>query len=174
MTPLKRLCIGMAAAAATAAGVHAGTEEVALPADYQTDFVRYEVVDRLDRKKARFMYMNADAWAAAEPGQPLPDGTVVIMEDHDIRLDGAGEPVLDSAGRVIPTDVVTNVFIMEKRAGWGADYPDELRNGEWEYAWFGPDGVRSFKPMTACFECHKAQDAEDYTFTAVKAVAAQK
>jgi len=28
---------------------------------------------------------------------------------------------------------------MEKRTGWGRDYPDALRNGEWEYRVFTAD-----------------------------------
>lgn len=158
------LTVGLIAAAAPA-----GTELVAFPSGFATDFVRYEVVDRPDRKIARFMYINRAAWEAAKAGEPLPDGTVVVMEDHEVRMNGE-KPVTDAQGRMIPTDVTTNVFVMEKRAGWGAEYPPELRNGEWEYAWFGPDGARSEKPLNRCFECHKAQEAEDYTFTTFRAV----
>ena len=28
---------------------------------------------------------------------------------------------------------------MEKRDGWGTEYKDDIRNGEWEYQVFGPD-----------------------------------
>ena len=27
---------------------------------------------------------------------------------------------------------------MEKRKGWGTEYPDNIRNGEWEYQAFTP------------------------------------
>lgn len=153
---------------------HAGTERVAYPEGFETAFVRYQVVDRTDRKKARFMYMNQVAWEAARPGTALPDGAILVMEDHAVRMEDAEKPVTDSQGRLIATDEVTGVFVMEKRAGWGADYPDDMRNGDWEYAWFNPDGTRTDKTMERCFECHKAQAAEDFTFTAFQAVTEQK
>lgn len=164
------LPIVLSAAGLFAVVAAAGTELVAYPEGFETDFVRYQVVDRHDRKIARFMYLNRPAWEAAEVGAPLPDGSIVVMEDHAVRMKGE-EAVLDSLGRLIPTDDTSNVFVMEKRAGWGADYPVELRNGEWEYARFSPEGVRSDKPLTACFECHKGQEAEDFTFTTFRAVA---
>lgn len=166
--------IGVIAVAAATLIAHAGTEKVEFPSGFETTFTRYEVVDRIDRKKTRFMYMNAEAWEAAVAGAPLPYGSVVVMEDHKIRMIDDETPVVDSQGRLISMDGTTNVFVMEKRAGWGQDYPDDVRNGEWEYAWFAPDGTRSDKPMTACFECHKTRSAEDFTFTTFKAIAAQK
>jgi hypothetical protein len=159
-------------AALTAALSAAGTELVQFPAGFETEFVRYQVVDRADRKIARFMYIDRASWDAAKAGQPLPYGAVVVMEDHSVRMKGE-EPVVDTNGRMIPTDATTNVFVMEKRAGWGIEYPEEVRNGEWEYAWFTSDGTRSDRPMDRCFECHKGQEAEDFTFTTFKAVAAK-
>jgi len=48
--------------------------------------------------------------------------------------------------------------VMEKRAGWGADYPaDWPRNGEWEYSAFTADGLPNAKANAnnkACFTCH--------------------
>lgn len=166
--------VGLVVAVAAAYIAHAGTEKVSFPTGFETTFTRYEVVDRADRNKTRFMYMNSKGWEAAVAGEPLPYGSVVVMEDHKIRMIDETTPVVDSQGRLISMDETTNVFVMEKRAGWGQDYSDDVRNGEWEYAWFAPDGTRADKPMTACFECHKAQAAEDFTFTAFKAIAAQK
>ncbi len=160
--------------AAFAVAAPAGTELVAFPEGYATTFLRYQVVDRADRKIARFMYINQPAWDAAAAGQPLPDGSIVLMEDHKVRMKDEETPVTDAEGRFIPTDETTNLFVMEKRAGWGAEYPEELRNGEWEYAWFTTEGVRSDRALTGCFECHKGQEAEDFTFTTFKAIAARK
>ena len=174
MTRLAKSIAAATALAAIGVAAPAGTDLVAFPEGFMTDFVRYQVVDRHDRKIARFMYINRPAWDAAAAGQPLPDGAVVVMEDHKVRMAGEEAAVLDADGGLIPTDQTTTVFVMEKRAGWGAEYPPELRNGEWEYAWFTADGARTDKALTGCFECHKAQEAEDFTFTTFKAVAAKK
>ena len=165
--------LGGALLVAVALGVSyasAGPELVLYPDGYATGFVRYTTVDRPDRKPpiVRFMYVNPDALLAAKPGAALPDRTVIVMEDHKAALNAAGEPVLDANGRFVPTDEITNVFVQEKRAGWGADYPAEVRNGEWEYARFEPDGARKTGEKVkydGCFECHKGVAEQDFNFT---------
>lgn len=55
---------------------------------------------------------------------------------------------------------------MEKRTGWGAEYPEELRNGEWEYERFRPNGTRDpTADIKGCFQCHKPFGAVDFVFT---------
>ena len=64
---------------------------------------------------------------------------------------------------------------MEKRTGWGAEYPDEKRNGEWEYQVFTPDRkVNEKANLNSCFECHKPHASTDFLFTADKIKAASK
>jgi len=155
----------------------AGQENVAYPDGYQTAFVRIATRDKPDRDPpiVRFFYVNAEALAAARPGEPLPDGTVAVMEDHPATLGPDGAPLTDANGRFVPTAEITNVFVQEKRAGWGAEYPPELRNGEWEYAWFEPSGARKEgRTMDACFECHAGVADTDYTFITVPFVAQVK
>ena len=142
-----------------------GPANVALPADYQAGFIRYATVDKPERKIIRYLYVNPEAFAAARPGVGLPDGTVMIMEDHAARLGADGTPLLDQQGRMIPTPAIAGLFVQEKRRGWGVGYPEALRNGEWEYARFNPDGTRHAGPVTACFECHiKLRAGQDFTF----------
>jgi hypothetical protein len=52
---------------------------------------------------------------------------------------------------------------MEKRSGWGTDYPAGTRNGEWEYRVFTAD----MKPneqvnLGVCFDCHKPKANQDF------------
>jgi len=166
----------LGAAAALGAGLSvlagvagAGPEKVAYPETFETGFVRYITIDRPDRKIVRFMYVNPAALEAALPGEALPDGTVLVMEDHRARLDAEENAVTDAQGRLIPTDEVTNVFVMEKQPGWGEEYPPDKRNGEWEYAWFLPDGSRRADAnFDGCFACHMNRADRDYTFTFAK------
>jgi hypothetical protein len=156
-------------------GALAGPDKIAHPEGYATEFVRYFTVDRPDRGIVRFFYVNREALEAAKPGQELPRGTVLVMEDHKVRLDANEEPVSDAQGRLIPTDEVTNVFVMEKQDGFGQEYPPEKRNGEWEYAWFLPDGSRKADArFDGCFSCHLSRTARDFTFTFYKYVLDQK
>jgi len=53
--------------------------------------------------------------------------------------------------------------VMEKGSGWGAEYPPELRNGEWEYRVFTAQKTPNTQmKLNACFECHKAQASHDF------------
>jgi hypothetical protein len=154
------------------AGAAAGPDRVAFPDGYRDGFVQYMDVDRPDRKIKRFFYVNSEALEAARAGALLPDGTVLIMEDHPVELEGE-TPRRDAEGRFIATDEITNVFVMEKQPGWGTDYPADKRNGDWDYAWFSPDGSLKHSDPTryeGCFNCHRSRAERDYTFTFFKYV----
>jgi hypothetical protein len=158
--------LGSAGAAA------AGPERVAFPEGYRDGFVRYLDVDRPDRQIKRLFYVNPEALEAAVPGEDLPDGTVLIMEDHKVEMDGE-EPRRNAEGRFIATEEITNVFVMEKQPGWGEAYPAEKRNGDWDYAWFAADGTLKHSDperYAGCFACHQSRAERDYTFTFFKYV----
>jgi hypothetical protein len=55
---------------------------------------------------------------------------------------------------------------MEKRVGWGAEYPETQCNGEWEYQAFRADKTVNPKAnLTGCFNCHKPQAQQDFVFS---------
>ena len=71
----------------------------------------------------------------------------------------------DPKGRFQKGDLIAYT-VMEKRAGWGTEYADDIRNGEWEYAAFGADGKFNDKAnYKACFQCHKPHDAMDFVIS---------
>lgn len=145
-----------------------GPERVRFPEGYATAFQLYDIVDKPERKRARYMYIDRASLAAATAGAPLPNGTVIVMEDHEVELTATGEPARGADGRLRPTPVVTAVFVMEKRSGWGATIPAEVRNGDWDYAAFRPNGTPSVtaEQTRSCHACHLPQaGASDYTFT---------
>ena len=56
---------------------------------------------------------------------------------------------------------------MEKRTGWGAEYPPEQRNGEWEFQALNADAsVKRNESLGRCFACHNSQAGQDFVFTA--------
>ena len=74
-----------------------------------------------------------------------------------------GNPVKDANGRFIKGDLV-GYAVTEKRIGWGAEYPEEKRNGEWEYWVFTPDRKINEKAnLNSCFECHKPHASSGFT-----------
>ncbi|HXH82097.1 MAG TPA: cytochrome P460 family protein [Candidatus Tectomicrobia bacterium] len=146
----------------------AGPEKVAFPAGWK-DHVLYTTVDRHDNKQFRELYASSQAAVEAmKAGKPLPYGTVLTLVQYKAQVDAAGNPIKGPDGRFVKGDMVA-VTVMEKRQGWGAEYPAEWRNGEWEYAAFSPDGKLNEKAnYRACFECHKPHEKQDFVISLSK------
>src|SRR4051812_4217666 len=115
--------------------VRAGGDKVAFPAAYENG-VRYMTLDRPDNKQVREYFTSQAAIDAAKKGDPLPQGTVITVAQYAAQLDAQDNPVKDPSGRFIKTGNIVGYTVMEKRAGWGAEYPEAQRNGEWEYQAF--------------------------------------
>jgi hypothetical protein len=157
--------IAGACAALFSMSARAGGEKVAFPENYAKG-VLYTTVDRADNKQFRELYTSAEAVAAAKQGQPLPNGTVVTLVQYAAKLDDKGNPVKDANGRFIK-DKLLAYTVMEKRTGWGAEYPEAKRNGEWEYQAFRADkSVNTGAKLDGCFNCHKPLGTKvDYVFS---------
>jgi hypothetical protein len=170
------LAVLLAGAAVTlvALQVRAGGDKVAFPENFAQG-VMYTTVDRADNKQFREFYINRAALDAAKKGDALPSGTVITMVQYKAQLDPQGNPVKGPDGRFVKTADINAYAIMEKRTGWGTEYPDTKRNGEWEYQVFTPDKkVNDKANLDACFTCHKPLANADYLFTIDKIKAAAK
>jgi hypothetical protein len=154
------VCISVAALE-----VRAGGEKVMYP-DYAKHTL-YTTVDRADNKQYRELYVSPpEAIEAAKKGEPLPSGTVLTLVQFRAKLDAQGNPEKDANGRFIKTDEILAYTVMGKRAGWGTEYADNIRNGEWEYQAFTAERkVNEKANLTACFQCHKPLDKQDFVFS---------
>lgn len=88
----------------------AGPERIEFPLNYRERLFLYNAIERPDRKPpiVRFMYVNREAAKAARPGEPVPYGTVLVMEDRKVKLDEQGRPVRGADVRFVATDEVLN------------------------------------------------------------------
>jgi len=142
----------------------AGPEKIAFPANYK-DHVLYATVDRYDNKQYRELYGTPDAVKAVREGKPIPSGTVLTLIQFKAQVDAAGNPIKDANGRFVKGELV-GFTVMEKRTGWGAEYPDDIRNGEWEYSAFTADQKFNDKAnYKACFQCHKPHAKQDFVMS---------
>ena len=142
----------------------AAGDKVVFPEGYSKG-VLYWVQDRPANKQVREYYTSAAAIEAAKKGAPLPNGTVITVVQYNVQLDGQTNPVTDASGRFIKTDI-RGYTAMEKRAGWGAEYPENVRNGEWEYQTFvATKAPNANANLNACFTCHKMQDKTDFLYS---------
>ncbi len=135
------------------------------PADHAKG-VLYMTLDRPDNKQYRELYTSPAAIEAAKNGQPMPSGTVITLVQYAAKLDASGNPEKGADGRFIKNNLI-GYTVMEKRTGWGTEYPDTMRNGEWEYQAFKADRTpNTAAKLEACFNCHKPIDAsKDFLFS---------
>lgn len=107
--------------------------------------VKYATVNRGNIQQD--LYTSREAIDAVRAGQPFPSGTVITLVDS---RDGK----------------LFRYVVMEKRSGWGANYPPDKRNGEWEFQAFNADRtVNRNENLDRCFSCHKGQAQADFVFT---------
>jgi len=146
---------------ALAGAAHADATKVRFPSDYGKD-VKWLVLDKEPQKQVHEIYAPPDAFEAARKGAAMPDGTVFVVVRYSAQLDGQGSPIKDESGRLIKNEILS-FNVMQKGQGWGTEYPDTLRNGEWEYRAFNADHTPNEQArLTACFECHKSQESHDF------------
>src|SRR5713101_7631178 len=130
--------IAVMAAFAAAELVLADADKVAFPEEFAKG-VAYMSIDRAGGKAISEYYTSREAIEAAKKGLPLPSGTVITAVNFAAQLDAQGNPVKDASGRFIKTSTIRGYRVMAKRSGWGGEYPEAKRNGEWEYQVFNAD-----------------------------------
>jgi hypothetical protein len=124
--------------------VRADGELVKFPETF-ADGILYATVTRGTLKEE--IFTSRAAIDAVKAGQPIPSGTAITLVDY---RDGK----------------LFRYVVMEKRAGRGAAYSPEKRNGEWEFQAFNPDGtVNRNETLDRCFACHKPKAGQDFVWT---------
>ena len=138
---------------------------IAFPAAYKTDFKNYLSSDRVQNPDQTIsLYANDKAIEAGRAGQELPDGSILVGEIYAARKDADGKVVTSSLGRRI-NEKLAAIAVMEKRKGWGDAYSEDVRNGDWDFAIFSPDGKRLDKDLNACRSCHAPLKQTQHLFS---------
>ena len=141
-------------------------DQVKFPQDFKASFTHYTTISFPQRKQVRHYYANPVALeGTGDGGDVFPHGAVFFVEVFKAELDGDGNPVTGADGHFVEGQLAAYTA-MEKQPGWGDATPEILRNGDWRYAVFTPEGTH--KPNVneaACMACHKPLDAQDYVFS---------
>jgi plastocyanin len=158
------LAVGVAAlgvAVGQQALVAPGPNKVAFPTDWAKGTM-YATVDRPDTKQYREFYAAPDVLGAVRSGKPVPDGAVITLAAYAAQVDAAGVPLKDANGRFLKGNLLA-VNVQQKKTGFGADIPEAIRNGDWMYQSFTPDGKPNDKAnLTACYQCHLPFAKDEY------------
>jgi hypothetical protein len=151
--PRATLVATFSPATADSSGIQASAPTVELPSDYQSWPVFLSDVQRTDNGQVRDLYVN-EVGSTVQEGQPFPNGTLLVMDLFAAQKDAAGAPVHDSNGAMLK-GALMKTFVMGKDSGWGNYVSSDLRNGDWLYSAYGPDGkTPTADPMPPCFSCH--------------------
>jgi plastocyanin len=154
-------------AVAVSTGALAGPDNVKFPNDYLRGTL-YQTVDRADVKQYRELYTQPEVVEAVRKGKPIPSGAVITLVQWSVEQDANGVPLKGADGRFIKKDILAHT-VMEKRAGWGAEYPADMRNGEWEYQAFNAQGEANPKAnIKGCFTCHLPHAKQDFVISLAK------
>ena len=164
MKAARILSLAALAGVAATLAAQAGGDKVVFPENFSKG-VLYTTVDRADNKQYRELYSTPEAIAALKAGKPIPSGTVLTLVQYKAQLDASGNPEKDANGRFLKGELI-GYTVIEKRDGWGAEYGDDIRNGEWEYQAFKADkSINDKAVLKNCFTCHKPYDKQDFVFS---------
>ncbi|MGF1476674.1 MAG: cytochrome P460 family protein [Geminicoccaceae bacterium] len=140
------------------------TERVSFPENYEENFIRYDTISFEDRGQVRYYWANQEALDAVRDGGDFPLGSYLLVEVFKAQMDGDGNPVTGEDGHFVAEELAA-FTAMEKQEGWGQMIPERLRNGDWNYAVFAPDGSHNEVNHASCLACHKPLTDTDYSFT---------
>jgi hypothetical protein len=155
--------------------VHAQEDRVlSFPENYRTEFTRYYSGDRLvNDDQTIVLYANDIAVAAADkPGGP-PSGAVLVAEIYAAKKDADGNVLESDLERRVPGEWKA-IAVMERRDGWGDQYPMGLEVGNWEFELFSTSGKNLGKDTTACRACHAPRGETAFMFSLEHLAAANR
>ncbi len=136
--------------------------EMHVPENYKTWTKKFDALQRPEIKQVREVYVNS-VGAQATAGGPLPNGYVSVMEIWSVQTNQDTTLKLDANGKLIK-DKLQKIFVMAKGEGWGEGVkPVGLRNGDWVYSAWRPDGHTAAPDLAAsCRGCHLGLADKDY------------
>ena len=139
-------------------------KRVSLPSDL-SGFTHYMTFNHKGRKQLRKVYANRIALDAARAGRDLPDGSILVVEAFKAKMGPDKKPVIGSDGFYVAASRA-GYTAMERRAGWGDDFHPAIRNGNWHYGVYKPDGSpRPNINQATCLACHLPHAKDSYVFS---------
>lgn len=139
---------------------------ISFPNNYRTEMVNYLSLDRTQNPDQVIrLFAPKEALEAAQSGKELPYGTVLVAEVYKAKKDAEGNVIESSLGRRVRSKFAA-VAVMQKEKGWGSKFPDETRNGDWDFAIFKPTGERLVKKdLDKCRTCHAPLTETQHLFS---------
>jgi hypothetical protein len=138
---------------------------IQFPSNYKATFTNYLNLDRTQNPDQIIrLYANDIALEGVRATGEFPDGSILIGEIYKAKKDQDGKVVESRLGRRIKGDLALLAY-MEKQKGWGDEFPEGLKNGDWDFAAFKPDGTPAKKDLNQCRACHAPLIDTRHTFS---------
>jgi len=147
------------------ASAQGDADKIAFPENYRSTYTNYLSLDRTQNPD-QVIRLFANDVAMQGPGEDgkFPYGSILVAEVYKAKLDGDGKVITSSLGQRI-SDKFALVAVMQREEGWGEQYPEGVRNGNWDMAAFNPDGTKADKDITACLACHAPLTETNFVFS---------
>lgn len=139
-------------------------DRVTFPGDYATTFTNYLSVDRQNGTQVMRLFANDIAMQGPGPDGQLADGAIIVGEIYPALKDADGNVIVSDLDRFIRGDLAA-IAVMEKQEGWGEVFPDELRNGDWDFNIFTASGEPRDANLDDCRACHAPLGESDHLFS---------
>lgn len=141
------------------------TAEIRYPEGYESTYTNYLSLDRTQNPDQVIrLFANDIAMQGVNTNGKLPFGSILVAEVYKAKKDADGKVLTSALGRRVRGDLAL-IAVMQREEGWGEAYPDELKNGNWDFAAFKPDGTNANKDLNACRACHAPLKATDHLFS---------
>ena len=163
---MKKSVVSLVLSAALSSSVVAQDKQpLTYPADYRNTFVNYLSLDRTQNPDQTIrLFANDIAMKGPGPDGKLPFGSVLVAEVYKAKKSADGKIVTSALGRRIRGKFAL-VAVMQREKGFGEGQPAGIRNGNWEFAAFKPDGSAAGKDLNSCRACHAPLTTLNHVFS---------
>jgi hypothetical protein len=139
---------------------------VPYPNNYRSVYIHYATVDRKDGT-IRDLYIHPDSLARLRLRQPLPEGTILVIESYAALRDTNGDLLRDEDGRFIRDTLMRPIHVAEKRFDWrDEDFESGRLSEDWNFGSFDAESTQPYdESLTACFNCHNSASRTDFVWS---------
>ncbi len=133
--------------------------ELAFPFDYKSFPTFLHGIQKPNA--VRDLYINQRG-AETQKGAAFANGSILVMEIHNAKKNTDDTYVKGHDGNLVK-DGLAKIFVMQKGERWGNNAPEGLKNGDWMYSAFKPNGDRLDIGYEKCRSCHiPLGESKDY------------
>ena len=139
--------------------------KILFPQDYRTTFYNYVSNDRVMNpdQTIRIFANDIAIQGPAEDGK-LQYGSILVAEVYKAKKDKDGNVIVSSLNRRIRSDIAL-IAVMQRKKGFSDNLPEGLKNEDWDFAAFKPDGAVADKDLNECRACHAPLTETNHLFS---------